>query len=259
MNLRPDVLGLGGRLTLSLQLQNGLVGLDQLLHGDNLHGWGQPVIPDRTLLYVRGFDPSTRTFKYQVNEHFGVANGQNSAFRVPFQVGLQGRLSVGQDPARQQIGRVFGGGGPGGNSVEAFKVRLARLVPNPFLTTIALDDSLKLALTAEQKTKLKALSDEIAPVADKLAGEIAEILAQAGTAPDPRVVGVKVQGKQAEARARGERAMADLKATLTPEQWAKLPDNVKTMPSNRGGGDGGDGGGRGQGGGGGRGGRPPAN
>ncbi|MEO5814016.1 MAG: carboxypeptidase regulatory-like domain-containing protein [Gemmatimonadaceae bacterium] len=259
MNFRPDALGLARRLTLSLQLQNGLVGLDQLLHGNNLHGWGQPVIPDRTLLYVRGFDPSSRTFRYQVNEHFGVANGQNSAYRVPFQIGLQGRLSVGQDPARQQIGRIFGGGGPGGNSVEAFKARLSRLVPNPFLATIALDDSLKLALTAEQKTKLKALSDEIAPIADKLAGEIAEILAQAGTAPDPRVVGVKVQGKQAEARARGEKAMADLKATLTPEQWAKLPDSVKTMAGNRGlGGDAGDGGGRGQGGGG-RGGRPPSN
>ncbi|MDB4890048.1 MAG: hypothetical protein JWL61_1903 [Gemmatimonadetes bacterium] len=258
MNFRPDALGLARRLTLSLQLQNGLVGLDQLLHGDNLHGWGQPVVPDRTLLYVRGFDPASRTFKYQVNEHFGVANGQNSAYRVPFQIGLQGRLSVGQDPARQQIGRVFGGGGPGGNSVEAFKTRLARLVPNPFLTTIALDDSLKLALTAEQKTKLKALSDAIAPVADKLAGEIAEILAASGNAPDPRVVGVKVQGKTAEARAMGEKAMADLKATLTPEQWAKLPDSVKTLPAGRGfGGDGGgDGGG---GGGGGRGGRPPGN
>ncbi|MEO8333481.1 MAG: carboxypeptidase regulatory-like domain-containing protein [bacterium] len=258
MNFRPDALGLARRLTLSLQLQNGLVGLDQLLHGDNLHGWGQPVIPDRTLLYVRGFDPVSQTFKYQVNEHFGVANGKNSAYRVPFQIGLQGRLSVGQDPARQQIGRIFGGGGPGGNSAEAFKSRLSRLVPNPFLATIALDDSLKLALTAEQKTRLKALSDEIAPIADKLAGEIAEVLAQAGTAPDPRVIGVKVQGKTAEARAHGEKAMADLKATLTPEQWAKLPDSVKTLPGNRAlGGDGGDGGGRGQGGG--RGGRPPSN
>jgi len=256
MNFRPDALGLARRLTLSLQLQNALVGFDQLLHGDNLHGWGQPVVPDRTLLYVRGFDPATQTFKYQVNEHFGVANGQNSAYRVPFQIGLQGRLSVGQDPARQQIGRVFGGGGPGGNSAEAFKARLSRLVPNPFLATIALDDSLKLALTPEQKTKLKALSDTIAPIADKLAGEIAEVLAQAGTSPDPRVIGVKVQGKTAEARAHGEKAMADLKAVLTPEQWAKLPDSVKTLPAGRGFGDAGEGGG---GGGGGRGGRPPQN
>ena len=80
------------------------------------------------------------------------------------------------------------------------------------------------------------------------------MLAAAGSSPDPRVIGVKVQAKTTEARAVGEKAIADLKATLTPEQWAKLPDNVKTLPAGRGfGGEGGDGGGRGEG----RG-RPPA-
>ena len=258
MNFRPDALGLARRLTLSVQLQNGLVGLDQLLHGsENLRGWGQPVIPDRTLLFVRGFDPATRSFKYQVNEHFGVANGRNSAFRVPFQIGLQGRLSVGQDPARQQIGRVFGGQGAAAQSPEAFKARLTRLIPNPFLSTIALDDSLALGLTPQQKTILQGLSDTIAPKADELAGQIAEILASAGSSPDPRVIGVKVQAKTAEARGLGEKAVADLKATLTPQQWVKLPESMKTPPAVRGlNGEGSDGGGRG---GEVRGGRPPEN
>ena len=60
-----------------------------------------------------------------------------------------------------------------------------------------------------------------------------------------------------EARKVAEQAVADLQATLTPAQWAKLPDSMKTVPVARGfggfgGGDGGGGAGDG-----GRG-RPPA-
>ena len=265
LNIKPDALGLGRRFTLQIQVQNGLVGLDQLLHGDNLHGWGQPVIPDRTLLFVRGFDPATNTFKYQVNEHFGTQTGANSAFRVPFQLGLTGRMTLGQDPARQQIGRMFGVG-PDGKplSKEEWKTRLARVVPNIFLMTLSLNDSLKLNLTAEQKAKLNALSLELAPKADQMAEDLADILTSAGVAPDPAVIGARIQGKTNDARSLAEKTVEQLKGVLTADQFAKLPDNVKVVPPNRGlggfgGGDqgGGGGGGGNRGGGGGGGGRPP--
>ena len=258
LNLKPDAFGLARRLAIQVQLQNTLVGIDQLLHGNNLHGWGQPVIADRTLLYVRGFDPATQAFKYQVNEHFGTPSGANSAFRVPFQIGLQGRLAVGQDPARQQIGRMFGTG-PDGKplSREEWKTRLARVVPNPFQRTMQLDDSLKLALTVDQKARLKVLSEAIAVKADRIAEELADVLTSAGVAPDPSVIGARMQGKTQEARNVAEKSVADLQATLTADQWGKLPDSVKTVPPDRGlggfgGGDGGGGGGRGGFGGGGR-------
>ena len=258
LNIKPDAFGLARRLAIQLQLQNTLVGIDQLLHGNNLHGWGQPVIADRTLLYVRGFDPVAQAFKYQVNEHFGTPSGANSAFRVPFQVGLQGRLTVGQDPARQQIGRMFGTGADGKPlSKEEWKTRLARVVPNPFQRTMQLDDSLKLALTADQKARLKVLSEAIAVKADKIAEELADVLTSAGVAPDPSVIGARMQGKTQEARKLVEASVVDLQATLTADQWSKLPDSVKTVPPDRGlggfgGGDGGGGGGRGGFGGGGR-------
>ncbi|MDB4913206.1 MAG: hypothetical protein JWM95_850 [Gemmatimonadetes bacterium] len=232
INFSPDAFGLQRRLMLSINVQNGLVGIDQLLHGEsNLHGWGQPAIADRTLLFVRGFDPATQQFKYQVNGHFGVANSQNSAFRVPFQIGLQGRLSVGQDPARQAFGRAFG---QGAQTPEAFKARLSRLVPNPFLTVLGLDDSLKLALTPVQKVRLKTLSDSIAPKADQMAQEIADVLAAAGPNPDMQAMGAKMQAKTEDARKLGEKAFEDLKKTLTPVQWNKLPDSARTMPPQRG-------------------------
>ena len=260
LNLKPDAFGLARRLAIQLQLQNTLVGIDQLLHGDNLRGWGQPVFADRTLLYVRGFDPATQAFKYQVNEHFGTPSGANSPFRVPFQIGLQGRLAVGQDPARQQIGRMFGTGADGKPlSKEEWKTRLARVVPNPFQRTMQLDDSLKLALTVDQKARLNVLSEAIAVKADRIAEELADVLTSAGVAPDPSVIGARMQGKTQEARKVAEQSVADLQATLTAGQWSKLPDSVKTVPADRGlgGFGGGDGGGDGGRGGFGGGGRPP--
>jgi hypothetical protein len=211
-----------------------------------MHGWGQPIFPDRTLLFVRGFDPATNEFKYQVNEHFGVANGRNSAFRIPFQIGLQGRLTVGQDPARQQVRQIFSGPNGEPPTRESYKARMARLIPNPFVSTLDLDDSLKLALTAEQKTRLHTLSDSLAPKVDQLTSAIADMLMSAGSNPDPQVMFARLSGRTAEARKMAEKAIADLQATLTPEQWAKLPESVKTVPGGRGFSGGGEGGARGE-------------
>src|SRR5256714_967419 len=136
-NIRPASFGLDRRLTISVIALNTLAGLDQLLHGsDNLRGWGQPSFPDRALLYVRGFDPATNTYKYQVNEHFGVTNGTRNAFRVPFQIAIQGRLTLGTDPARQQFNNVIGRGPGGRLNPDALKARMTRLVPNAFLVII---------------------------------------------------------------------------------------------------------------------------
>ena len=156
---------------------------------------------------------------------------------------------------------MFGTGADGKPlSKEEWKTRLARVVPNPFLRTIALDDSLKLALTADQKTKLKALSDDIAIKADKIAEELADVLTSAGNAPGPGG-DRRAHAGQDRRSAKGRREVGrGSSGTLTPEQWAKLPENVKTVPAARGFGGfggGGCGGGGGGGGGGGRG-RPPA-
>jgi hypothetical protein len=245
LNFKPEAFGLQRRLTMSVQLQNALVGLDQLLHGNNLHGWGQPVIPDRTLLFVRGFDSTSGRFLFQVNEHFGVASGRTSAYRIPFQIGLQGRLTLGQDPARQQVRQIFGGGNGRQLTRDDYKARLQRLVPNPFLETIRLNDSLKLALSPEQSARLQALSDTLAPKVEALVDQVADMLAGAGANPDPQVIFARMQGKTNEGRKLAEQAINELQSVLTPEQWAKLPAAVKTVPGGRGAGmGGGRGGGR---------------
>jgi hypothetical protein len=87
------------RVTLSLTAHNVLAGMDALLHGSNVRGWGQPVYPDNVLMKVESFDPGALAFHYGVNERFGTPTGAASAFRVPFQLGLQVRLQMGSAPA----------------------------------------------------------------------------------------------------------------------------------------------------------------
>jgi hypothetical protein len=244
MNIRPASFGLDRRLTISVTALNTLTGIDQLLHGsNNLHGWGQPSFPDRTLLYVRGFDPTTKTYKYQVNEHFGVTNGTRNAFRVPFQIAVQGRLALGTDPARQQFNNVMGRGpGAARMNPEALKARMTRLVPNAFLEIIAINDSAKLELTPDQVAKLQASGDALKVKADSLIDKVANMLGDTTVKnPDPMTVFAKLQPSMTEGRKLATQAITGAKAILTPAQWAKVPESIKTPGLRRGGGEGGGG------------------
>ncbi len=241
-NIRPNSFGLQRKLTISIVGLNTLSGIDQLLHGKNLRGWGQPVYPDRTLLYVRGFDPVANKFNYQVNEHFGAANGTRNAFRVPFQLAIQARLALGVDPARQQMNAALGGGRGGRQSVEALRERMARAVPNPFRQIIEVNDSAKLELTTDQKAKLTVMGDSLQVKADTLIGSLAQTLGStdARTA-EPMQVMMKMRTRIQEGRALATKAVKDAEAVLTPEQWAKVPKEIKE-PFSRGGREGGGGG-----------------
>ncbi len=239
-NIKPSAFGLNHKLTISLVGLNTLSGIDQLLHGKNLHGWGQPAFADRTLLYVRGFDPAAQRYLYQVNEHFGAASGSRNAFRVPFQLSLQARLAIGVDPAQQQMRNVFGGGRGGRPSVQDFRQRLSRAVPNTFRQILDLNDSLKLELTDDQKAKLTTAGDSLQAKADTLIGALAQQLGTADKNADPMQLGMKMRGKIQEGRKLAETAIADAEKILTPDQWAKVPKNVKEPLQGRGqGGEGG--------------------
>ena len=239
-NIRPSSFGLDRRLTISVIALNTLTGLDQILHGsNNLHGWGQPSFPDRTLLYVRGFDPTTNSYKYQVNEHFGVTNGTRNAFRVPFQIAIQGRLTLGTDPARQQFNNVIGRGAGGRLNPEALKARMTRLVPNAFLDIIAINDSAKLELTPEEIAKLQAAGDAFKTKSDSLIDKVANILGDSTVKnPDPMTIFAKLQPSMTEGRKLATQAINDAKAILTPAQWAKVPESIKTPGLRRGDGEG---------------------
>jgi hypothetical protein len=108
-------------------------------------------------------------------------------------------------------------------------------VTNPFYRIIAVKDSLQLGLTAEQETKLKTLGDALQAKIDPAIEEIADAIAKQGKNADPMALRVTLGRRLGEARALVQQATKDAQQTLTAEQWAKLPADLKSPGARRGG------------------------
>jgi hypothetical protein len=250
LNWRPAMLGLNRRLTVSLVTVNFLRGLDELLHGSaGARGWGLMTRPDNTLLYVTGFDPATRRYSYQVNERFGATYGSATAFRPPFQVGLQVRMTVGPDRMRQALDAMRAGGGrgvmmmggPGGPGGELRGAaiapaemlnRLAGALPNPAQVVLEMRDSLK--LDSGQIALLTPVRDSLAARNDQRVDSLRRVIAREGNNPERLMRLLPVLRPLFEA-ARDEigQALVTVRAVLTPEQWAMAPESLRTMPVGR--------------------------
>ncbi len=64
---------------------------------------GAEIPPDQNLLFVRGFDPTSREFKYDVNQRFGSTRPQQSAtYALPF-VSLGVNIDIGMPRERQLL------------------------------------------------------------------------------------------------------------------------------------------------------------
>ncbi|HEX7939224.1 MAG TPA: hypothetical protein VF483_09555, partial [Gemmatimonadaceae bacterium] len=101
ISFNPLKLRMPQRASLTFQLNNPLYAVDLLMHGSgNTRGWGQQNFPDNNLLYVRGFDAGTNTYKYEVNRRFGATNPAFSQFRTP--VTLTALLRVDVGPTREK-------------------------------------------------------------------------------------------------------------------------------------------------------------
>jgi hypothetical protein len=239
-NFRPTFLKLDRRLTLTLSTNNLLGGVDQMLHGsDKLRGWGATVRPDATLLTVRGFDPGSGAgagsgaarFLYQVNERFGQTRGAANAFRQPFQLSLQARLSVGPDPIRERMRGIFGGAQRAGDNRSALD-RLTSTMPSLVDSVLARKDSL--ALSEPQIASLRKLADSVKAANGPLADSLATMLQRAGSNPDPRTLMGTAGPLLQRLRQSASQSARAVQAILTPEQWALLPEPLRN--ANRGGG-----------------------
>ena len=247
LNWRPAFWGLNHRLQISVVTFNFLRGLDELLHGVNgAQGWGLQTRPDGTLLYVTGFDPATNAYSYQVNERFGATYGSATAYRPPFQIGIQGRITIGPDRVRQALdamragGGVRGGfagfGGVGGGqggfrpqiTPAVLVARIDSALPNPAGATLAMRDSLR--LDSGQVVLLTGLRDSLAARNSVRVDSLRRVLERLGTSPDPsRLMGLMPQLRPLFQAAREDvsKAIVDVHAVLREDQWAMLPASVK--------------------------------
>ncbi len=177
----PAKLGHGNRTAVSLSFTNPLVGLDQLLHGSaHLQGWGQPAVPDPSLLQLRGFDPTQNRFLYEVNPRFGDTRPSSSGIRVPFVMTLDVQYQLGRDAERQTVEQILAPGRTRkGDRLTApqMRARLMGAVFNPLRGLLQAKDSLNVLsqqqielLTGVQR-RLTARQDTIwAPVTAYLVG-----------------------------------------------------------------------------------------
>ncbi|MFN2565236.1 MAG: hypothetical protein ABR499_09540, partial [Gemmatimonadaceae bacterium] len=240
-NFRPSLgRSLGRRLMISVNTSNLLAGLDRLLHGESgLRGWGQTARPDPTLLYVRGFDPASNRFLYQVNERFGDTRGTRTAFRAPFQLGVQVRWTVGPDRQREALQGILrggrgaagpgaGGGRPGARPPLDARAAIERVAPNPAATVLALRDSL--ALSAEQVERLTQLRDSLVARNDSLVAVATEQAARAGGGGDPARTFAAVRPTLEAAREGYLATLEAVRGVLTPEQWVKVPAALRDPP-----------------------------
>ncbi|HVE33990.1 MAG TPA: carboxypeptidase-like regulatory domain-containing protein [Gemmatimonadaceae bacterium] len=147
------------RFQLGLNFTNPLSGIDELVHGaSRLHGWGAAAQPDPVLYNVRGFDPATNRFAYQVNPRFGSTSPSTTTLRAPFRLTLDVTMDLARPLPDQQLDRWLrpGRGGRSTPKLTADQLtqRLQRNVPDPYGELLQQTDSL--LLTADQVTRLQA-------------------------------------------------------------------------------------------------------
>jgi hypothetical protein len=167
------------KFNISLTFANPLGGLDQLLHGSHLEGWGNATTPNQTLYYVRGFDATNARFLYTVNPRFGDTRPTNNALQAPFRVTLDVKLNYAPTMGVQQLDRWLRPGRdgmPGPKlSAEDLRKRYARNVPDPYRGIIQESDSL--LLTTDQLRKLTELQTAYKARTDSVWTDLATWLA----------------------------------------------------------------------------------
>jgi hypothetical protein len=182
VSFNPIKLHLPQRANIQFQVSNPIGAADLLLHGENnLKGWGQTIQPEATLLYVRGFNPATQRYTYEVNQRFGSTKPSQNSIRQPvtitalmrFDLGParertlltqqldRGRRLAGQKASESMLNMMYGAGG---------------VTINPIAMILRQTDSLRLSsaqgdsLATINRSYLITLNRMWAPVIRELAG-----------------------------------------------------------------------------------------
>ncbi|HEX8674009.1 MAG TPA: hypothetical protein VF710_19075, partial [Longimicrobium sp.] len=215
LNLRPRGVQRGAHFM--VVGENVTAALDRAVHGaDRLRGWGQDVSPNPVLLRVTRFDPSTRRYAYEVNPSFG----RDVVTRRPSAVRLQVRLPVGADPATQammsSISTLRASAAP-----EDIRREILRQWQNTPSLVLGGAAERNVQLNPQQRSALRAAADSVARGVASLASALVEteVTQPAGTTQ-----------LLAQAQSLLMDGFEQARATLTREQWSRLPLLVRRPP-----------------------------
>jgi hypothetical protein len=235
-SFNPLKVRLPQRATLSFNVANPLGAADLLLHGeDRLRGWGQQTFVDPSLLYVRGFNPVTKRYSYEVNQRFGATNPQFQQIRTPVSITMNLRYDIGPTRERQLLTQTL----DRGRRTEGTKAQEAILkaqfgnggVINPMATILRDQDTLQ--LNADQADSLAAMNRRYNIRLDSIWSPIAKAYA---TLPDgydrDRIYFQYVKAREASIDILRVYAPA-VKRLLTKAQWRRLPPFVASTLDDR--------------------------
>ncbi len=216
------------RALISFSLSNPLGAADLIVNGsDNLKGWGQTPTPDASLLYVRGFDPVTRQYKYEVNQRFGATRPQFLTLRQPVVLTTSVRLDFGATREKQNVEQWVGAGRdrPGSKLPESFfRQNGANSILNPLSTILRSQDTLR--LTAAQADSIAILNRRYQYRSDSLWAPVGKKLGSLGQSYDIN------EAYRAYLKARRAQidmlinVVSDVNGIMTAAQRRKLPAQV---------------------------------
>lgn len=228
VSFNPQKLGLPKRLTINLAFTNPLGIADLIVNGSkDAKGWGQEIAPDQNLLFVRGFDPSTNRFKYEVNERFGSTRPQQAINRTPAYASLSFGFDIGAPRERQILTQRLdmGRSRPGTKQTAPnLKSLGSSSIPNPMALILTQQDSLK--LNRKQADSLASLSRKFTQFADSVWTPVSRYLE---SVPD-HYSRDEAYGRYVAAREvtieRLIQLVPDVKKLLTSSQRRKLPPQI---------------------------------
>jgi hypothetical protein len=225
------------RATLSLQVGNPLGAADLMLHGNNnLRGWGQFSFPDPNLLAVRGFDPQTQRYSYEVNQRFGSTLPALTAVRAPVTVTAIMRFDLGPTRERQALtqqldrGRYTRGTKAPEPLIKAIYGSGGGIV-NPLSTILRQADTL--GLTGPQADSIATLNRWYVIHLDSIWSPVAKYLAALPDNYDRDEAYRRYQKAREASVDMLIRIAPDIKRLLTPDQRRKLPSFVASYLDTR--------------------------
>lgn len=219
------------RAAVSLSLSNPLGAADLLVNGSgDLRGWGQTPFADPSLLYVRGFDPDTRRYRYEVNQRFGATRPQFVTLRTPVTLTASVRFDLGATREQQQLGQQIAVGRtqPGSRMPDMmYRSMAVNAVSNPMTTILRSQDTLQ--LTALQADSIASMNRRYTYRVDSIWNPVSKYFAEL---PE------RYEAGEAYRRYLGARhaqvdmlteMVAEVRRLLTAEQRRKLPGFVVSM------------------------------
>jgi len=219
------------RTSVNFSVSNPMGAADLLLHDNGkLSGWGQNIAPDASLLYVRGFDPTTRQYQYEVNQRFGATNPQFLVQRSPVAMTVSFKVDLGPTRERQMLSQQFGHFTKQADRRESefsYRQMGASGISNPMTTILRSQDSLR--LTSFQADSIASMNRRYAYRTDSLWTPVARRFAaldstyKLGTEYERYL---QARHDQIDFMISVVHALTEL---LTPAQRRKLPQSVNNM------------------------------